>query len=88
MGDRTASVDEHADLTADLPGELRQLAGELVRDEPVCRQAPGSESFELLDMAGPQAVRVAEGADRDTPGVRVGALRRGGVGRRASGRSI
>jgi hypothetical protein len=63
VGDGPGAVDEHAHLAAHLPGELRELAGEVVGDQPVRREAPLREALELLDVVGLQAVGVAENAD-------------------------
>jgi hypothetical protein len=63
VGDCAAPVDQDPDLAADLAGQLRQLAGQFVGDEAVRRQAPPAEPFESLELAGPEAVRVAFDAD-------------------------
>jgi hypothetical protein len=62
VGDRARAVHQHPDLPADLPGELRELAGEVVGEEPVGREAALREALELLDVVGLEAVRIAEDA--------------------------
>ena len=49
VGDGARAVDEHADLAADLAGELGEPPGELVGDEPVGGEAALREALELLD---------------------------------------
>jgi hypothetical protein len=63
VGDRAAPVDEDADLTTDLTGQLRQLAGELVAHQPLRREATPHETLELADLGGFEAVGVAEYLD-------------------------
>ena len=58
-----APVDQHAHLPPDLAGELGQLPGEVVGQEPVGREPALREALELLDVVGLQAVGVAEYAD-------------------------
>jgi len=74
--DAAGSIEEHADLAADVVRDLGQLAGELVRDDPVFGKAATAETFEGFDLicleAGGVAVDldgVAPGADRDRSGV-------------------
>ena len=62
VGDRPGAVDEHPHLPADLPGELRELAGEVVGQEPVGRKAALREALELLDVVGLEAVGITEDA--------------------------
>jgi len=60
----SASVDEDADLPADLVRELGQLAGELVGDEAVGGEAAPVEALERANLARLEALGVAEDADR------------------------
>ena len=53
---------QHAHLPADLPGELGELTGEVVGQEPVGRKAALREALELLDVVGLEAVGIAEDA--------------------------
>jgi hypothetical protein len=62
VGDGPGAVDQHSHLPADLPGELRELAGEVVGEEPVCGKAAPGEALELLDVVGLEAVGIAEDA--------------------------
>jgi len=62
VGDRARTVHQHPDLPADLPGELRELAGEIVGEEPVGGEAALREALELLDVVGLEAVGIAEDA--------------------------
>jgi hypothetical protein len=47
----------------DLPGELRELPGEVVGQEPVGGEAALREAPELLDVVGLEAVGIAEDSD-------------------------
>jgi hypothetical protein len=67
--DGARSVDQNAHLAADVSRDLGQLAGELVRDEPVLREPPFSESFERLDLAGLQSRGIAVDLDGVAPGL-------------------
>ena len=62
------AVEQHADLAADLARELGQLAGQLVRDQAVGREAASDETLERLDLAGLEAAGVAEDLDGVAPG--------------------
>jgi hypothetical protein len=48
-GDLAPAGNQNADLAVDLPGELRELAGQVVGDDPLRRDAP---SVELSDPFG------------------------------------
>jgi hypothetical protein len=67
VGDGARAVHQHPDLPADLPGELRELAGEIVGEEPVGGEAALREALELLDVVGLEAVGIAEDAYGSAP---------------------
>jgi hypothetical protein len=50
IGDLTPAGDQNADLAVDLPGELRELAGQVVCDDPLRRDAPPVELTDSLDL--------------------------------------
>jgi hypothetical protein len=60
---RTAPVHEHADRPADVAADLGELAGELVGDQAVGRKVAAVEALERADLAGLEALGVAEDAD-------------------------
>jgi hypothetical protein len=51
MLDIAASIDQDADLAANIRGEFGHRAGEFVRDEPVRLETPPTEPFEGLGLA-------------------------------------
>jgi hypothetical protein len=53
------AVDERADLSACLVGELRELARELGRDNLLRRDAPRVEFFDAPELVGFESLRVA-----------------------------
>jgi len=63
VGHRARAVHQHPHLAADLPGQLGELAGEVVGEEPVGGKPALCEAAELLDVVGLQAVGIAEYAD-------------------------
>ncbi|MFP6605121.1 MAG: hypothetical protein VCC67_00685 [Myxococcota bacterium] len=63
MGDVTPAVHEDADLAPDLAADLGELAGKLVREEPVCREAALVEALDGADLAGFQAMGIAKDLD-------------------------
>ena len=48
MLDIAASIDQDADLAANIRGEFGHRAGEFVRDEPVRLETPPTEPFVIL----------------------------------------
>jgi hypothetical protein len=65
---RAAPVDQDSNLPARLARELRELARELVGNEPLRRETTLSQALELAGLAGLQAARVAGDVDLATPG--------------------
>jgi hypothetical protein len=63
VGHLATPVDEHADLAAGLVGERRELAREVLGDEPLRGEVAPREALELADLAGLEAVGVPEDAD-------------------------
>jgi hypothetical protein len=59
IGHLTAAGDQDADLAVDLPGELRELAGQVVGDDPLRRDAPPVELPDPLDLRRREAGQVA-----------------------------
>jgi len=59
IGRLAAAGDQDADLTVDLPGELRELAGQVVGDDPLRRDAPPVELPDPLDFDRREAGQVA-----------------------------
>ncbi|MEE2673844.1 MAG: hypothetical protein VX466_08620 [Myxococcota bacterium] len=70
MGDVAPAVHEHADFASDLAADLGELAGKLVREEPVGGQAALVEALDRADLAGLQAVGIAEDLDTGLLGSR------------------
>jgi hypothetical protein len=58
-GDLPLAGDEEADLAVDLPGDLRDLAGQFVRDDPLRRDAPPVKLADAPDLGWPEAGQVA-----------------------------
>ena len=56
-------VEKHPHLPSDLPRQLGQLPGELVRDEAVCVESSPDQALEGLDLAGFEAVGIAVNLD-------------------------
>jgi hypothetical protein len=63
VGHGTPSVHEDTHLSPDLLGELRQLAGELVGEQAIGREATAVEALQGADLARLESLRVAEDAD-------------------------
>jgi hypothetical protein len=63
MGDVTSPVHEHTYLSTRLMGKAGEVPCELLRHEALRRERTLAQTFELADLAGLQALRVAE--DRD-----------------------
>ncbi|MFZ4437170.1 MAG: hypothetical protein ACOYOS_01970 [Syntrophales bacterium] len=51
--------DQNADLAVDLPGKFRELAGQVVGDDPLRRDAPPVELSDPLDLGRREAGQVA-----------------------------
>jgi hypothetical protein len=58
-GDLPPAGDEDADLAVDPAGELRELTGELVRDDPLRRDAPPVELPDAPDFVRAQTGQIA-----------------------------
>jgi hypothetical protein len=69
-GDLPLAGDQNADLAVDLTGELRDLAGQVVRDDSLRRDAPPVELSDPLDFgwreAGQIAVNLFDGRSLNT----------------------
>lgn len=52
-------VHEDGDLAVDLPGELRQEAGDVVGDDPLRREAPPRQEAEAPYLPGPEAGEIS-----------------------------
>ncbi len=59
IGHLAAACDQNADLAVDLPGELRELAGQVVGDDPFRRDAPPLELPDPLDFGRRETGQVA-----------------------------
>ncbi|MCG2741724.1 MAG: hypothetical protein L6300_16025 [Syntrophaceae bacterium] len=59
IGHLAAAGDQNADLAVDLPGEFRELAGQVVGDDPFRRDAPPVELPDPLDLGRREAGQVA-----------------------------
>jgi len=59
IGDFTAAGDQNTDLAVDLQGEFRELAGQVVGDDPLRRDAPPVELPDPLDLSRREAGQVA-----------------------------
>ncbi|MDP2840217.1 MAG: hypothetical protein Q8O11_09170 [Syntrophales bacterium] len=59
IGHLTAAGDQNADLAVDLPGELRELAGQVVGDDPLRRDAPPVELPDPFDFGRRETGQVA-----------------------------
>jgi hypothetical protein len=59
VGHLAAAGDQNADLAVDLPGELRELAGQIVGDDPFGRDAPPVELADPFDFGRREAGQVA-----------------------------
>jgi hypothetical protein len=66
MRDGAAAVDEDADLAADLATDPRELAREVVAEDPVGGNAAPRQAFEGADLIGLESLGVPEDADRDS----------------------
>jgi hypothetical protein len=58
-GDLPLAGDQNADLAVDLPGELRDLAGQVVRDDSLRRDAPPVELPDPFDFGRREAGQIA-----------------------------
>jgi hypothetical protein len=58
-GDLAPAGDQNADLAVDLPGELRELAGQVVGDDPLRRDAPPVELPDAPDFSRSEAGQIA-----------------------------
>jgi len=67
VGDGPAAIHQRAHLAARLEREGRQLARELLREQALRRQVAPLQTLELPDLAGLEAVCVAEDADEADP---------------------
>jgi hypothetical protein len=59
IGHLTAAGDQDADLAVDLPGELRELAGQVMGYDPLGRDAPPVELPDPFDFGRREAGQVA-----------------------------
>ncbi len=59
IGDLAPAGDQKADLAVDLPGEFRELAGQVVGDDPLRRDAPPVELPDPLDLRRSETGQVA-----------------------------
>jgi hypothetical protein len=59
IGDLPPAGDEEAELAVDLAGELRELAGQFVGDDPLRRDPPPIELTDPLDLGRREAGQVA-----------------------------
>jgi hypothetical protein len=55
MGDLPATVQQKAQLTPDLPGQLRQAAGRFRRHDLLCAGFAPAETLDPLELSGLQA---------------------------------
>jgi len=63
VGHGAAAIEQHADLTAEVVRELGQLARELVGEEAVGGESAPVEALEGMDLAGLEALGIAEDLD-------------------------
>jgi hypothetical protein len=63
VGNAAATIDQHADLATGLGREGRQVSRKLVSDQALGRHPAPREALELADLAGFEAVGVAEDLD-------------------------
>jgi hypothetical protein len=70
------SIEQDADLSADIVGKLGQLSGELIGNDSVFREASAPQAFERFDLAGLEAGRVAMDLDGVAPGAGIARNRR------------
>jgi len=59
IGDLAPAGDQNADLAVDLPGELRELAGQVVGDDPLRRDAPPVELPDAPDFSRRETGQIA-----------------------------
>jgi hypothetical protein len=59
IGDLAPAGDQDADLAVDLPGKLRELAGQVMGDDPFRRDAPPVDLPDPFDLILPEAGQVA-----------------------------
>jgi len=76
MRNRTATVDQHANLATNLSGEFGQLTGEFVVEQDVGVEATTEQAIELFNLAGLQAAGVSVDLDVELLGIRAGARTR------------
>jgi len=58
--DRAATIQQHADFASDFEGDLGELSGEFVADDSVGRDTPAIEALDLLKLARPKPLGIAE----------------------------
>jgi len=59
VGDLSPAGDEEAELAVEFAGEFRELAGQVVGDDPLRRDAPPVELPDALDLGRAEAGQVA-----------------------------
>lgn len=59
VGDLAPAGDEEAELAVDLPGDLRDLPGQLMGDDTIRRDAPPAELPDASYLGRPEAGQVA-----------------------------
>ena len=59
IGDLAPAGDQNADLAVDLAGELRELAGQVVGDDPLRRDAPPVDLPDAFDFGGRETGQIA-----------------------------
>jgi hypothetical protein len=59
VGDLSPAGDENADLAVDFEGELRELAGDLLGEDPLRRDAPPVELADAPDFVRPEPGQIA-----------------------------
>jgi hypothetical protein len=64
VGDSAAAIDQHADLPATVAAELGHRPGKFLIDNAIRGDAASRETFELPNIVGLQALRIAEDLDR------------------------
>jgi hypothetical protein len=59
IGDLSPSGDQETELAVEFAGEFRELAGQVMGDDPLRRDAPPVELPDTLDLGRPEAGQVA-----------------------------
>jgi len=59
IGDLAPAGDQNADLAVDLAGELRELTGQVMGDDPLRRDAPPVELSDPFDLIRSEAGQIA-----------------------------